>query len=417
MCKQMSLRQISVGLFLLLMPVFAATDSSWDATYSQGRADFEAGRYSEAATALTAALDLARAFPAGDVRLFKSAYTLGLTYYMQGQPALAEPLYLQAQATAEGLGKDGRPLLGYVLEALGEMRMQQARWKESEQLLEQAIAVCTETHGPSHSCTLIAQRRLGELLTMQGRAAEAQHVFEQLVDTLRNSPTASPELLSGALTNLASVYITQKRFEVAEPLLRESLAMGSRNSITAPTLADSLVDLGQLYRLEGDGARAEPLLQKALTIYEAANDPHQASALNELGQIALDGRKFAVAKDYLAKSLTVYQKVVGSAHLYTARVKAALAEAFLGERNIPKARELVAEALTTENQSLGSKHCEYARMLMLAGRVEEQGHQSKEADHYYRQALDIYRHNFANDQPERNGAEKNYARFIKSLRK
>ena len=417
MCQGLSARQILGGVLWLAMPLLATSDRvSWDVNYKQGLAAFDAGRYSEAERALTAAVDQAQAFSPVDARFVKSAYTLALTYYVEGQPALAEPLYLEAKKAVESMGADGRPMLGYVLEALGEVRMQQARWTESEQLLSQAVAACTETHGAAHSCTLTAQRRLGELLSMQGRNVEAEGLFQQVIGTLRQGP-ASPELLAGALTNLAGVYNAQGRFELAEPLLRESLAVASQNAITGPSVADSLVDLGQLYRLEGDGARAEPLLKKALGIYEAANDPHQAGALNELGLIAMDEKKFAIARDYLNRSLSVYQKIVGSTHLFAARVKAGLAEAFLGEHDIPKARTLVAEALTTERQALGGQHCEYARLLMLAGKVEETGHQSKVADEYYRQALKIYRQSFADGHPERNRAEQNYARFVKSLRK
>ena len=417
MCHGLGLGQIFAGVFCLIMPLLAAPDRpSWDLNYKQGIAAFDAGHYGEAEIALGAALAQARSFSSPDVRFVKSAYTLGLTYYVQGKPALAEPLYLEAKTAAEALEASGRPLLGYVLLALGELRMEQAQWKESEQLLERAKSVCSETRGPTHSCTLTAQRRLGELMAMQGRTAESQHIFEELIGTLRQS-SGSPELLAGALTNLAAVYIAQTRPELAEPLLRESLDIASQNGISGPSLADSMVDLGQLYRLKGDSTRAEPLLRKALGVYEAANDPHQANALNELGMIAVDERKFAVAKDYLDRSLRIYQKIVGNTHLYVARVKAGLAEAFLGERNVPQARTLVAEALTTERQSIGSGHCEYARLLMLAARVEEAGHQSGQADRYYRQALDIYRQNFEDGQPERNKAERNYARFVKSLRK
>ena len=313
------------------------------------------------------------------------------------------------------MGESGRRLLGYVLESLGELRMQQARWLESEQLLERAVTACSETHGETHACTLTARRRLGELLSMQGRNDEAERLFKQLIGTLRQV-RSSPELLAGALTNLAGVYNAQGRYELAEPLLNESLAVASQSGITGAAVADSWVDLGQLYRLEGDSARAEPLLRKALVIYEKADDPHQAGALSELGLMAMDEKKFAIARDYLSRSLNVYQKIVGSTHLFAARVKAGLAEAFLGEHDIPKARTLVAEALTTEREALGGQHCEYARLLMLAGKIEEAGRQGKQADKYYRQALGIYRLSFADGHPERKQAEQNYARFVKSLR-
>ncbi len=417
MSHRTSTRRILTTILCLLPPLVGASDrQDWNLNYNRGQDAFEAGRYDEAVPALTAALGQARAFSPADPRLVKSAYTLALTYYVKGQPALAEPLYLEAKRTAEAIGSDGLPLLGYVLEGLGELRMEQARWKESEQMFNQAIEACSATHAKNHPCTLAAKRHLGELLAMEGRTTEAEDLFQQLLGILRQVPY-SPEFLAETLDNLAAVYTAESRFALAESSLRESMEVASQNSITGPVLADTLADLGRLYRLEGNTARAEPLLTKALGIYEAAHDPHQAGTLNELGRIAINDTKFAVAKDYFSRSLNVYNKIDGSAHLFAARVEAGLAEAFLGEHNISKARELIGEALTTERQSLGGGHEEYARLLMVAARVEEAGHRSSEAERYYKQALDIYRQSLADGHPERDRAEQNYARFIKSLRK
>ena len=418
MCQGMSVPQVFAMALCLLTPLFAASDrSSWDLNFAQGRTAFEAGQYAEAVPFLKTALDEARTVVPHDYRFVESAYTMALTYQVQGQLVLAEPLYLEAKTAVEALGTDGRPLVPYVLVSLGKLRFEQGRFKEAELLLRQGIDLCTETHGATSSCTLAGQRHLGELLSAQGHTTEAGGVFQQLVSTLRQVPSSSPEVLAGALCSFSAVYIQEGRFELAEPLLRESLELMSKNAITGPTLADSLLDLGELYRLEHDPARAEPLLRKALNIYDVANDPHRAGALNELGLIALDEGKFAVAKDYFDRSLGVYQRLVGSARLLASRGKAALAEAFLGERNVKQARTLIHEALASERESLGDRHCEYARLLIVAAKIEEAGRRTSDADTYYRQALGIYRQSFADGAPERSSAERNYARFTQSLRK
>jgi tetratricopeptide (TPR) repeat protein len=418
MCHGMSVRQKFATLVCLLTPLYAASDQpTWDHAYSQGLAAFDAGHYDEALPSLINSLDLARALPSGNAQLVKSAYTLALTYQLQGEPAQAEPLFLEAKTAVEAMGASGRTLSGYVLDGLGELRLNQGRWKDAGVLLRQAVSQCRETHGETHPCTLAAERHLGELLVVEGSTIEAQNLFEHLLATLRQTPSAPPDFLAGTMGNLAALFITENRFDLAEPLLRESLALTNQNGVSGPVRADVLLDLGELYRLEHDSARAEPLLKKALCIYETANDTHQAGALNELGLIALDEGKFAIAKGYLSQSLRIYQKIAGTTHLLTARVKAGLAQAFLGERDIQQARTLIREALTTERQSLGDKHSDYARLLMIAGRVEETGHRRAEADTYYRQALDVYRESLADGHPERTGAERNYARFAKSLQK
>src|SRR5579863_414753 len=157
MCHGMSVRQLFVIPFCLLTPLFAASDrSSWDGNYTRGRAAFEAGKYTEAVPLLKTALDEARAFVPHDFEFVENAYMLALTYQMQGQLALSEPLFLEAQAAVEAMGTDGRPLVPYVLVSLGKLRFEQGRFKEAELLLHQGVARCTETHGETSSCTLTA---------------------------------------------------------------------------------------------------------------------------------------------------------------------------------------------------------------------------------------------------------------------
>jgi len=182
-------------------------------------------------------------------------------------------------------------------------------------------------------------------------------------------------------------------------------------------MADSLLSLGELYRLEHDGARAEPLLKKALRIYETSNDPHQAAALTELGLIALQERKFATAKNWLRQSLNIYQHWVGPAHVLVARVKAALAQAFLGEKNYAEAKSFIQDALATERKSMGDQRTSVARTLVIAGRIEEQGHRDAAAAEYYRQAMDIYQRNLGAESPESREAQQLYARLAKSAAK
>jgi tetratricopeptide (TPR) repeat protein len=407
----------SVLLFSLLTPLFAAKgEPTWDLAFSRGVAALDQGHQQDALPQLTAALEQARKFVPNDIRTVKSAYVLGLAYQLQGDAGQAEPLFLEAKKMIDTIGPDARPVLGYVLQGLGQLRFDQGRWKEAEPLLRQAIVECRDNMGPEHSSTLAAERHLGELLAAEGSTGEAQSIFEHLIAILRQAQPAKVDFLAGTLSNFGALYVREERFDLAEPLLRESLELASQHKVSGPVLADTLLGLGEMYRLEHTLARAEPLLKKALSIYETNNDPHQAGALNELGLVALDEGKFAIAKTYIQQSLRIYERVAGPTHMLIASVKAALAQAFLGERNIAQARTLIGEALTTERRLAGDKHSDYARLLMIAGNVEEAGHRRSEAAAYYRQALEVYRESLAVGHPERIGAEQTYARFAKSLR-
>jgi len=97
--------------------------------------------------------------------------------------------------------------------------------------------------------------------------------------------------------------------------------------------------------------------------------------------------------------------------------EAGLAQVYMGERNYKTAESFIARAIAIGRASLGDAHFGIAKLLMVAGRVQEREHRPSEADVFYRQALAIYRRRLPSDHPERTEAEQQYAQFSKSLRK
>jgi tetratricopeptide (TPR) repeat protein len=303
-----------------------------------------------------------------------------------------------------------------VLDGLGELWLDQGRITEAEPMLRQAAESCRQVQGEIHLCTLTARRHLGALLAIRGRYGEAEQVLKNLVDVIRQTPSVPADFLAGCLNNLASVYVATGRYQLAEPLLNQSLDLVSQQG-PPQVIADTLLNLGELYRLEHNAVRAEPLFKKALHLYEAANDPLQAGALSQLGRLALDQGKFATARELFRQSLCIYEHVFGPSHPLAGRLKGALAEAALGEYNYAEAKTLIRDAMATERKTSGAGDSAFARMLMIAGEIEEQSHRANQAAAYYREALDIYRKSLDSEHPERAQAEQEYARFAKSLRK
>jgi tetratricopeptide (TPR) repeat protein len=75
-----------------------------------------------------------------------------------------------------------------------------------------------------------------------------------------------------ALTNLAVLYEKQDRTADAEPLLKRALAIYEKAlGPDHPKVAETLENLIALYRGENRTAEAEPLDRRALAIREKAN--------------------------------------------------------------------------------------------------------------------------------------------------
>ena len=352
-----------------------------------------------------------------DLRRADTAHLLAMSYQFQGKFDRAEPLYLEAKRILEANETVGRRRIGITLDALAQLRFEQSRWTEAEEFARQAMALCSETRGESDSCTLNAKRHLGEIYSAEDRLTEAENLLQQVISGTRANPSFV-QILVPALRDQASINAARAQFKLAEPLLKEALDLSRKLGEERSDVADSLVALARFYRLQKDPDRAEALLNKAVAIYEKNNDPCVAHASQELGLIALTRGKYAIAREQLLRTVSIYEKFLGPDHLNVAFAQVGLAEAFLGERNFSTAHSLIDHVLAVESGILTDSHFdELARAQMTAARISQAQRRGSEADTHYRQALAIYRRTTDSNNPDRIVAERQYERFSKFFRK
>lgn len=407
------------ALIVLVVTFFVAAQerTNWDAHFQEGAQAFEAGHYAQSIESLTAALQDAATFPALDLRRADAAHLLGMSYQFRGDFERAEIFYLQAKAIREATGEAGRKVLGITLDGMAQLRFEQERWKDAEELARQAVSTCNETRGEYDECTLTANRHLGEIYSVEGRLAEGETILQKVIQAARRDPALGPQLLPVALRDEALIVIAKGQYSQAEPLLKEALDLSSKLGKDRSETADNLVALARLYRSEGDAARAEPLLNQAAVIYERNDDSCLAHALQELGMIAITDGKYAIARQQLSRAIGTYRTLLGADHINVAFAQVGLAEAYLGERNYAEAQSAIEPALAKETAVLSDAHPELARAHMIAARISEGLRHGPDAAAHYRQALDIYRRISPRNNPVRVMAERQYERFSKSFRK
>jgi tetratricopeptide (TPR) repeat protein len=406
-------------LIVLLSAFFLAAQerTNWDTHFQEGAQAFEAGRYAQAIDSLTAALQDAVAFPTSDLRRADAAHLLGMSYQFRGDFDRAEIFYLQAKTIRESNGEAGRKVLGITLDGMAQLRFEQERWKDAEELARQALSICNQTRGEYDQCALTAKRHLGEIYSVEGRLAEGENILQQVIRAARRDPALGPQLLPVVLRDQALIFIAKGQHSQAEPLLKEALDLSTKLGADRPETADNLVALARLYRTEGDAGRAEPLLNQAAAIYQKNDDSCLAHALQELGMIAITDGKYAIARQHLLRAIGTYRTFLGADHINVAFAQVGLAEAYLGERNYAEAQSAIEPALAKETAVLTDAHPELARAHMIAARISEGLRRSPDAAAHYRQALDIYRRITPRDNPVRVMAERQYERFSKSFRK
>ena len=410
-----------LGRSVVFAPLFATLclpaqdNSTWEENFVRGSEAIRAGRYPEARRILLAALVQARSFGADDVRRAQSNAVLATVYQLQGELKLADPLYLEARAILEANGDAGRSSLAYVLDSLGQLRLEQGRWVEAEQLLKQSRLLYEQTDGPNSLTSMSAVRHLGELYACLGRHAEAEALLKQTVVFLRKSE--KPGVLAATLVSLGHLYMIEGHPALAESALKEAMDLDLKLRDGNPSLADAMVNLAALYRVEGQTARAEPLLRKAAKIYTDAGDPHLAGVLSETGLIALGSKKYATAEKNLLEALAMVTRANGPENIGAGLVEASLAEVYLAERDYGKAESFIRRALAKERTFLGDSSFEVAKSLLIVAQIEEKQNRQSEAQSDYREAVTLYGKSIGADHPEAVHAQELYTRFVKKMRK
>src|SRR5205085_1890260 len=116
---------------------------------------------------------------------------------------------------------------------------------------------------------------------------------------------------------------------------------------------------GEPLRMLGKFAEAEPLLRRALAIWERSlgpDHPHVASALNNLALLLQDTNRLGEAEPLFRRVAAIFEASLGPDHPHVATALNNLA-ALLRDTNRPgEAEPLVRRALAIDERSYGPDH-------------------------------------------------------------
>ncbi|HYI03238.1 tetratricopeptide repeat protein, partial [Hyalangium sp.] len=167
--------------------------------------------------------------------------------------------------------------------------------------------------------------------------------------------------------------------------LREAVLGG-----THPDVARSLDMLGLHHLLQGNAARAEPLLQRALAIREAAlgkNHPDVAQTLNNLANLYSAQGVYARAESIHERALAIREAAFDKNHPDVADSLHNLANLYLAQRLHARAEPLYVRALAIREAALGKNHPDVTQTLIkLAHLYFDQGVYSR-AESLYGRAI------------------------------
>jgi tetratricopeptide (TPR) repeat protein len=148
----------------------------------------------------------------------------------------------------------------------------------------------------------------------QGRAAEAEALYKQSLDTIEKSLPGDP-ILAGSLNNVGQFYRAQRRFPEAAELYNRALAIyvasyGDNHSLTATVINN----LAGTYLADGKFDAAEPLYKRGLAASEKLLGPEHYSiaiSLDWLAQTHFRQGHHAEAESELKRGIAIAEKATG----------------------------------------------------------------------------------------------------------
>lgn len=228
-------------------------------------------RYSDAEKALAEVLKIREAtFPADNPDVAETKIQLARVLSEAGKYSQARALAQDALIALEGsFGKEDNLFVGKAKHCLGNIYRQDGRYRESREMLEQALGMEQRILGPGHIDVAVIKRDLARVLQEEGKFDRAEHLLKESLSGIEASTGPDHPERAAAAISLAHLYLRTGRYADAEPMFKKTLALSQRVLGDASVVtADGARDLGQLYLKQDKFDESIALLQQALTIDE-----------------------------------------------------------------------------------------------------------------------------------------------------
>lgn len=238
-------------------------------------------------------------------------------------------------------------------------------------LWEKVLAWREKALGPDHADTATSLTNLGLLYVKERAFARAEPLLARALAIRTRILGPDDPLTALSLNNLAWLSFNQGRDAKAEPLYRRALGIAEKAlGPEHPGLALGLTNLGLLYNAQGAYARAEAVYRRALAIREKAlgpDHPDTATSLNNLAALYINQGRYAEAEPLLRRTLAIKQKALGDDHPDTATSLNNLAALQENQGAFARAEPLYQQALAINERALGPEHPATATSLNNLG--------------------------------------------------
>ncbi len=275
-----------------------------------------------------------------------------------------------------------------LLLSLEKAYLRQRKLTEAEQTIRMAIEVAVQAK--DHSLRSRGLDALVDVQLEQGKYPEAESTTGEIANLEAAQPKPDNARLATCARKLATALLNSGRDADAMEAL-ERAAKLSEQAFGAEHVetANSLAELGMLYRQKGDHAGAQRHLRRALHIHRAVSGADSHEATRDLSHLAASleesGDLDGAAGEY-ERVLALKERQVGGNPAEKADTQVRLAGLYLRAGRTSAARELLTSAVAALERKGGERA---AQAMETLARAEEQAGRKEDAKRWRQKALDL----------------------------
>jgi serine/threonine-protein kinase len=283
-----------------------------------------------------------------------------------------------------------------MLGTIGGTYLSQAKYAISERYLREAFDLDIQLYGPFARQAAAVMYTLGSLSYLKGESTVADSWFQKALPIYRrhaNDADFEIRLLVAILSDAAFVKRALGQFDQAEALWREALTYGPRlppkyrgQSIAPKTF------LAQLYMDRGDTEKADPLASEASEQLRAFGGDRfsLAQSLIDLGNVRRLENRYTKAEPLIQEGIQLYSQAQGSSHPNVAYGLLSLATLHYYQGKYVLAEQDASEAQRIVQQlPKGTNY--HAVADIVRGRILTKTGRAREAEPLLREGLAIQR--------------------------
>ena len=188
----------------------------------------------------------------------------------------------------------------------------------------------------------------------------------------------------------------------ADAIVSLSAAVDAAEQLEPDRLAQSLGNLADVHRLEGNHEEAEPLYERAAALYEASLGPDDldlALTLNNQALLYHTQEAYTTAQPLYERALDIWERTLGPEHPNVAAGMNNLGAVRQAQGARDEAEALFMRSLEIRERGLGPDHPDVAQSLNSLGDLHRAAGDYPEAEALFRRALGILEPALGADHP------------------